>query len=70
MYQFIDVIGVHATLPGKSQKSTINDDTFSQYVFLLYESILCISSNDAATPKKSSIGFDCIKKNASKCANI
>lgn len=55
MYQFIDVIGVHATLPGKSQKSTkIHNkcDTFSQYVFLLYESILCISSNDAATPKK------------------
>lgn len=69
MYQFIDVIGVHAILPGKSQKIHNKCNTFSQYVFLLYESIFCISSIDAATPKKSYIGCNCIKK-ASKCANI
>lgn len=33
MYQFIDVIGVHAILPGKSQKSTINVTNLANMCF-------------------------------------
>lgn len=56
MYQFMDFIDVHATLPGKSQKSPINVTHLANTGFCYMNLFLVYQASMQQRQKKSSIG--------------